>query len=101
MSLRALRGISTDSVTKALRAAGPGLAALVAVLAASGCSGGVIGDPASGHPGVGGPGATTPGSAPVDPTGLLGGSSPPPAAYVPAPATLRRLTVLQYQNSLR
>ena len=34
--------------------------------------------------------------------GLLGGTTPPPNdAFTPAPSTLRRLTVAQYQNSVR
>jgi|RhiMethySRZTD1v2_1073278.scaffolds.fasta_scaffold04719_8 uncharacterized protein DUF1592/uncharacterized protein DUF1588/uncharacterized protein DUF1595/uncharacterized protein DUF1585/uncharacterized protein DUF1587 len=33
--------------------------------------------------------------------GLIGGKEVPPGAFQPAPATLRRLTVQQYQNSIR
>src|SRR4051794_14568196 len=52
-------------------------------------------------------GQTTNGSEPASPGGdnggLLGGGggSTPPSSFRPAPATLRRLTVAQYQNSVR
>src|SRR6478609_2704977 len=69
----------------------PWIAALTTIVLA-GCSG-VIG-------------RTTNGSEPAsggDTGGLLGGGggSTPPSSFRPAPATLRRLTVTQYQNSVR
>jgi hypothetical protein len=66
-------------------------AALAATLLA-GCSG-VIGTAGNGSDPAG-PGGTS--------GGLLGGGgAPPPSSFRPAPATLRRLTVAQYQNSVR
>jgi len=69
----------------------PWVAALTTIFLA-GCSG-VIGK-------------TTNGSAPAGPGGetgglLGGGGGTPPSSFQPAPATLRRLTVSQYQNSVR
>jgi Protein of unknown function (DUF1592)/Protein of unknown function (DUF1588)/Protein of unknown function (DUF1595)/Protein of unknown function (DUF1587)/Protein of unknown function (DUF1585) len=65
-------------------------AALVTLIA--GCSG-VIGTAANGSEPAG-PGGES--------GGLLGGGGgPPPSTFHPAPATLRRLTVAQYQNSVR
>src|SRR6476659_3787572 len=62
-----------------------------AALLLAGCSG-VIGTPGGGS-GTSGPGGST--------GGLLGGGGAPPVSFRPAPATLRRLTVAQYQNSVR
>ena len=70
----------------------PWVAALTTIFLA-GCSG-VIGKTANGSEPAG-PGGDT--------GGLLGGGggSTPPSSFHPAPATLRRLTVAQYQNSVR
>src|SRR5689334_23242187 len=70
----------------------PWVAALATILLA-GCSG-VIGKTANGSAPAG-PGGET--------GGLLGGGGggTPPSSFQPAPATLRRLTVSQYQNSVR
>jgi hypothetical protein len=67
-------------------------AALVALLA--GCTGQVIDNSESGSDGPGA-GAAVPGE------DLITGGTPPPGAFAPAPASLRKLTVAQYQNSLR
>ena len=68
------------------------IAALITIFLA-GCSG-VVGQTSNGSepPGPSG-----------DTGGLLGGGggSTPPSSFHPAPATLRRLTVAQYQNSVR
>ena len=81
-----------------------------AVLAAAGCTGAITGDNltgggSQGDPATGGsaPGGKNPGSAPSGP-GLP--SDPkagalPDSATVPAEAPLRRLTVLEYQNTVR
>src|SRR3954470_1779216 len=69
----------------------PWIAALTTMLLA-GCSG-VIGRTTNGSEPSGG----------GDNGQLLGGGggSTPPSSFHPAPATLRRLTVTQYQNSVR
>jgi hypothetical protein len=59
-----------------------------------GCSG-VISDPERG------PGETAKVGGPGDPNGLLGQGQPAPGVFTPAPSTLRRLTVTEYQNSVR
>jgi Protein of unknown function (DUF1592)/Protein of unknown function (DUF1588)/Protein of unknown function (DUF1595)/Protein of unknown function (DUF1585)/Protein of unknown function (DUF1587) len=72
--------------------------------------GGAGGPPPASSGGAGAPGATGTGTAggsgvPIvppggDPNGVLGGT-PKTAAFSPAPSTLRRLTVVQYRNSVR
>src|SRR4051794_29445122 len=84
-----------------------------ALLAA--CSGGAIGDPQVGGSSYGAPNGSSEGSlGPRSPNGVgtaaTGGNNPSsgsnadpgtaPVEFEPAPATLRRLTVDQYQNTL-
>jgi hypothetical protein len=62
----------------------------VAALLGAGCSGAILeGDPAGG--------GTTPG----DPSGAVAPGAPPVAGFSPGPATLRRLTRVQYANAIR
>jgi hypothetical protein len=64
---------------------------VVAGAVGGGCSGNV----------AGGPGATGSGSGGNGGTGNTGGGNPPvPGEFTPAPAALRRLTVVQYRNSI-
>jgi Protein of unknown function (DUF1592)/Protein of unknown function (DUF1588)/Protein of unknown function (DUF1595)/Protein of unknown function (DUF1585)/Protein of unknown function (DUF1587) len=72
------------------------------------CSGGRLGAPsgpegASGAPGSRGDGASPGGGTPGDGTpggGTPGGVADGPAAFEPAPAALRKLTALQYRNTV-
>ncbi len=66
----------------------------VALLLGSGCSGSILEAPAGG-PGGAGAGAGNPGGSGA------GNQGPPVAGFAPAPATLRRLTRVQYANAIR
>ncbi|MDB4983383.1 MAG: Cellulose-binding domain protein [Myxococcales bacterium] len=63
---------------------------------------------AGNHGAAGSSGAARAGSSGVpvvppggDPNGVLGGTTPPAAVFVPGASSLRRLTVAQYRNSVR
>ncbi len=84
-----------------------GSLAAIGILAAVGCTGSVGGKDSPGGPGPGGPGGGRPGTGTTPGTG--GGSNlPPPAPVNPAETTnlagpqhLRRLTLLEYRNTIR
>jgi Protein of unknown function (DUF1592)/Protein of unknown function (DUF1588)/Protein of unknown function (DUF1595)/Protein of unknown function (DUF1585)/Protein of unknown function (DUF1587) len=71
--------------------------ALIAGLAASGCSGALEGPQGPNRLG----GATGDGASTGTGRGPDGASASAPQSFTPAPAALRKLTLLQYQNSVR